>query len=356
MILPARLPLALVLLLGLPLAAGCHATPDAEPAQPSEPSATSEAPAPAPPAEPPPPPALVLQGTAYDTALVVTLPPESPEEYEGLHNVFKLSEDIISGSEPHGPEALAELQRLGVKTIISVDGKVPDAQTASAYGLRYVHIPIQYKGVTEEERAEIAKTFRELDGPFYVHCFHGKHRGPAAAAIGRIVLDGADRQTAIAEMRQYCGTSSKYEGLYRDIATAYFPTEAETRALAFDFPTEKRPKGVAGVMVGISRASDNLDLLQKSAFAADPAHPDVDAANEAEILAQSFEAALELDEVKHGPEDFRGWFEDAAKHSREVVDALARAKQGAEGAAQEADKSWKAAKDTCNACHKAYRD
>ena len=68
------------------------------------------------------------------------------------------------------------------------------------------------------------KTFRELDGPFYVHCFHGKHRGPAAAAaLGRIAVDGVPREQAIAEMRQWCGTSEKYEGLYRTIAEVLRP-------------------------------------------------------------------------------------------------------------------------------------
>ena len=48
-------------------------------------------------------------------------------------------------------------------------------------------------GINEDEIAMIAKTFREVEGPFYVHCYHGKHRGPAAAAIGRVALDGLGR-------------------------------------------------------------------------------------------------------------------------------------------------------------------
>ena len=302
------------------------------------------------------PAALVLDGTAFDTALKVTLPPESPEEYEGLHNVFHLSPNIVSGSEPHGAEALVELQKMGVRTILSVDGKVPDGEAAAKLGMRYVHIPIQYKGVTQAELGEISKTFRELEGPFYVHCFHGKHRGPAAAAVGRIVLDGADRQTAIAEMRQYCGTASKYEGLYHDIATAHIPTAAETRALDFDFAAKRLPEGIVGLMVPISRANDNLDALDKRSFAVDPEHPDVDPAQEARILLQSFEAALELDEVKNGAADYRGWFQAAHDDSAKLVDSLLRLEDGDAAAAAETSKNWAAVKASCTACHKAYRD
>lgn len=305
---------------------------------------------------PQPAPAIVLAGSAYDTAIAVVLPPEAPEEYDGLHNVFRLSENVISGSEPDGGAGLRQIRDMGVRTILSVDGKIPDAAGAAALGMRYVHVPIQYKGVTDEELAEIAKTFRELEGPFYVHCFHGKHRGPAAAAIGRIVLDGTDRQTAIAEMRQYCGTSSKYEGLYRDIATAYIPSVAETRGLAFDFHAQELPRGVVGAMVGISRANDELDLLEVRAFAADPEHPDVDALNAAERILQSFAAALTLDEVANGPADFRAWFQASHDDGVRLVDALRRARAGEAGAAEQASAAWSSVKASCTECHSIYRN
>jgi len=155
----------------------------------------------------------------------------------------------------------------------------------------------------------------------------------------------------IAEMRQYCGTSSKYEGLYRDIATARIPSADETRALEFDFPAAKLPRGVAEVMVHVSRANDLVEELAKRDYAADPAHPDVDARNEAETLRQAFEAALELDEVKNGPEDFRGWFEDARDGARALAEALQR-----EDGLDEANRGWAKLQKSCSACHLAYRN
>ena len=298
------------------------------------------------------PPALDLDASAYEAAIRVSLPPESPEEFDGLHNVYHLSENIASGSEPHGIAALRTLAEMGIKTIISVDGKVPDDAAAEALGMRYVHIPIRYSGVSDDELAELAKTYRELEGPFYVHCFHGKHRGPAGAAVGRMVLDGTPRQNVIAEMRQYCGTSSKYEGLYRDIATARIPTADETRALEFDFAPARRPRGVVGVMVDLSRANDLVDELAKRDFAPDPDHPDVDARNEATKLAQSFEHALQLDEVKNGPRDLRAWFEDGRDGAR----ALVRALEPDALALERAHESWRAVQASCTACHLVYRN
>ena len=39
---------------------------------------------------------------------------------------------------------------MGVKTILSVDGKIPDAEEAAKYGIRYVHVPIRYGGITND--------------------------------------------------------------------------------------------------------------------------------------------------------------------------------------------------------------
>ncbi len=141
----------------------------------------------------------------------------------------------MSGSEPEGKAAFQKLQEMGIKTILSVDGKAPDAELAIKHGMRYVHVQIRYRGTTEKEQLEIAKTFRELKAPFCVHCFHGKHRGPTAAALGRWVLHEVSRSQAIAEMRQYAGTSGKCEGLYATIACAEIPDDRAARDCAFDF-------------------------------------------------------------------------------------------------------------------------
>jgi protein tyrosine phosphatase (PTP) superfamily phosphohydrolase (DUF442 family) len=302
------------------------------------------------------PPMASLQGKAYEAAAAKKLPEQKPTESHGLHNVFKLSPNIVSGSEPHDEAALKEIAAMGVKTVISVDGKEPDVETAKKYGLRYVHIPIQYSGLSEDETRRIAKSFLDLPGPFFVHCFHGKHRGPAAAAVGRVVLDGATREQAIAEMRQYCGTSEKYEGLYQAIATSEMPTDAELKKMKYDFPSRAPIKGFRHAMVDVSRPWDDVELLQKRGWAADPEHPDVDALNSAKRLAQVFEASAALPEITGKPKDFRGWLDDSVKASKELVDALEKWKAGDAAAGKAADAAYKTLKQRCDACHKPYRN
>jgi hypothetical protein len=301
-------------------------------------------------------PPLALEGKAYDTAGAGLLPAEEPEEFPGLHNVYHLSANIVSGSEPQGWQALETLRAMGVRTIVSVDGKAPDARAAAELGMRYVHVPIQYRGISDVEMARLAKTFRELEPPFYVHCFHGKHRGPAGAAVGRVVLDGADRWTAIAEMRQYCGTSAKYEGLYRAIAVGEIPAIEETARFDYAFDAAQLPAGVVGVMVELSRAHDYAVELGERDWRADPEHPDVDALNEATKLLQAYEVACELEEVRTGDAEFRSWFEASRDASRDLVDALERLSAGDASGAADADVHFAAVRQLCSDCHAVFRN
>src|SRR5438067_12433059 len=98
-----------------------------------------------------------------------------PVEADGLHNAFRLSERLYSGSSPDGDAGFASLQKLGVRTVLSVDGTSPDARLAEKYGLRYVHIPVGYDGIPREKASVIAKAARDLPGPVYVHRPHGQH-------------------------------------------------------------------------------------------------------------------------------------------------------------------------------------
>ncbi len=338
-----RLAPALMALLGTPLLVGCG---DALTRQ----ADATEAPAP-----------LVGIESAYAHAATRVLDAREPENHEDLHHVYRLSENILSGAEPHGEAGLARIASYGARTVISVDGKAPDAEAAARHGLRYVHIPIQYKGIRPDELLRLAKTFRELPAPFFIHCFHGVHRGPAAAAIGRLVLDGADREQALAEMRQYCGTSGKYEGLYRVIASVPMPTAAATRAFVYDFPAAHRFGGFRQAMVGVSRHYDHLESLVKRDWVVDPEHPDLNAVSEARMLAAALGDSLTCgdrlctDSSDHDPE-YDGWLSQSQDLALRLAEELGAVSRGEEGAGARARESFMAVQALCTTCHARHRN
>jgi len=107
-----------------------------------------------------------------------------------LPNAYRLHEKVISGGQPEGAEAFAELRALGVKTIVSVDGAKPDVELARTYGLRYVHLPIGYNGVPAE-RASWPKP-----------CAICKGRSTSIAIMANIA--GRQRRRWPASVRDFC--------------------------------------------------------------------------------------------------------------------------------------------------------
>lgn len=140
-----------------------------------------------------------------------------------LPNPVRLHEKVISGGLPEADAAFQELADLGVKTIISVDGMMPDVATAAKHGLRYVHLPHGYDGIPEQRINELAKAARDLPGPVYIHCHHGKHRSPAAASVACVGAGLIPAGLAVSIL-QLAGTNPSYRGLY----------EAAQQATAFD--------------------------------------------------------------------------------------------------------------------------
>src|SRR4051812_22126541 len=76
--------------------------------------------------------------------------PQAPDklgEMGGLHNIFRVTPSVYSGSSREGDDGFRSLRRLGVRTVLSVDGARPEVERARKHGLRYVHLPIGYDGV-----------------------------------------------------------------------------------------------------------------------------------------------------------------------------------------------------------------
>src|SRR5436309_1142076 len=101
----------------------------------------------------------------------------------GLESFYQLSPQVYSSGQP-GQKDFAALARRDIKVIISVDGATPDVEEAKKHGIRYIHLPMGYNGVPKEEALKIARAIETAPGPVLIHCHHGKHRGPAAAAAG----------------------------------------------------------------------------------------------------------------------------------------------------------------------------
>src|SRR5689334_12328059 len=134
-------------------------------------------------------------------------------EAPGLHNVFSIGTNLFSGSSPDEDAGFETLKKMGIKTLISVDGAKPDVKRAHEFGMRYIHLPHGYDGISKKTQLELAKAAQVTEGPIYIHCHHGKHRGPAAVAI-ICMVDRGWNATQAESWLHAAGTDTNYTGLF----------------------------------------------------------------------------------------------------------------------------------------------
>ncbi len=277
-------------------------------------------------------------------------------EAPGLHNVYRLTGRLCSGSSPEGDAGFASLRDLGIKTVLSVDGARPDVDRARKYGLRYVHIPIGYDGVAGGQALRIARAVRDLPGPIYLHCHHGKHRGPTAAAVAMLCLDAKCGVEAAVAVMKMAGTDPRYAGLYATPGKLRRPTKEELDRVPAEFSEAANVAALAQLMVEVDTRWDRLKEVRAAHWKAPKYHPDLDPSHEALQLAEQYREAARLQEVKGRPEEFRQWLADAEAGAKELEQVLRRGKGngGVDGPA--AEKLFRRAGMACARCHTKYRD
>ena len=272
-----------------------------------------------------------------------------PVRLTGVENAYQLTSDIYSGSQPEGDAAFAALAGAGVRTVLSVDGARPEVEAARRHGLRYVHLPIGYDGVPDAVALRLARVMRELPGPVYVHCHHGKHRGPTAAALLCEWSAGWSPEQAVAWLRQ-AGTSSEYPGLYRSVertSAAASPSAPDAAPL----PEVTPPTGLVETMVALDRRLDELQRCRQAGWRAPTDHPDLAPLAVATLAHELLGELGRTDETRSRPAGYRGLLARSEEAARDLHEAL----REAAALNPRANTALEALAASCKACHREYR-
>lgn len=280
---------------------------------------------------------------------IVVEPRDLPKVLVGIHNVHRVDDRLFSGSSPEGDEGFESLASLGIKTIISVDGARPDVDRARKHGMRYVHLPVGYDGIPRERVLQLARVVRDMPGPVYLHCHHGKHRGPAAALSVRMCLD--DRCTAeeaIAQMK-HLGTDPRYEGLYAGPRSLVRPSKQELDAIPADFPELAKVSPTAQLMVEVDVCFDHIKAIRAAGWKTPANQPDLAPAHEALLLVEHYRELARLPDASQFSAEFRRLLAQAERNAESFEKSLRADKMTAEAA------YLKVAQD-CQHCHQSQRD
>ena len=286
---------------------------------------------------------------ASDNSVATTNSIARPIEISGIHNAFHVTDRVYSGSQPEGEKAFEALAKLGIKTIVSVDGGKPEVELAKKHGIRYVHLPIGYDGVSTNRVVELVKLTTEVSGPFFVHCHHGLHRGPAAVAI---MCESDEKwlpEKADAWLRQ-AGTSPDYPGLYKSAREFKQPTAAQLAAIK-ELPEITKPSSIVEAMVEVDAHFDWLKKSQKAGWKTPPGAADISPSHEATVLWEQFKEMARLKDTADRPEDYRTKLTEAVRTSNVLRELL-----GKSADKTALDDALKQATQSCSACHKSYRN
>jgi len=307
----------------------------------------------------------ILVSLLLNVATAALLPgQERPDAWQpeklaapSLPNAYRLHPRVISGGQPEGEPAFANLKNLGVQTVISVDGAKPDVELAKKYGLRYVHLPHGYDGVPEERIKELAKAVRDLPGPIYIHCHHGHHRSPAAATVACVAAGLLAPEHALSVLIT-AGTSENYRGLYQSARSARPLDFKLLDELRVEFPETVKVPPIADAMVQIEHAHDHLKLLAANRWRPLEKQPDLDPAHEALMLKEHYHELARTEDAQKQPAAFRRMLAES-EETAEALETLLldwRTAGRVQPVPAKVESIFTTATQHCTACHQKFRD
>jgi protein tyrosine phosphatase (PTP) superfamily phosphohydrolase (DUF442 family) len=261
-----------------------------------------------------------------------------------IENLIQLTPTLLSGGQPKDDAAFSKLAELGVKTVISVDGIKPDLAAAKKHGLRYVHIPIGYDAVDPDAQAALTRAVREAKGPIFIHCHHGKHRGPAAAAVACMAAGAMTHEQAAAFMHK-AGTGPEYKGLWRDVA-AFKPLPADAELP--ELPEIAEVSSLAAAMAQLDRAWYDTQLCQAAGWQTPKDNADGAPVHQSLLLLESFKESRRLNEYEDA--QLAAWLDEATVQAEQLHQSLKA------GRRDDATRAFKSLEAACLRCHEQYRN
>lgn len=270
------------------------------------------------------------------------------EKIDSHPAIIQITESVFSGATPDKELGFSTLKRLGVKTIISVDGASPEVKLASSLGMEYIHIPVGYDTITVQQSATLTSVLSKKKGPFYIHCHHGHHRGPAAAAVMLIRNKLITKSEALSFVDK-AGLSPHYKGLWKAIENA--PSQINDSTSPAPLVSKATVSDYTQAMVEIDTAYQELRLFSKNNWQPLSDAPDLSALHSSLMLLEKLKELPRTTTEEFSQDKV---YQNHLAASTEISTQLHQSLQKA--SFEKATTRFKILKDSCIDCHSDYRD
>ena len=141
----------------------------------------------------------------------------------GVGNFAKVSDVLYRGEQPTA-EGMAELKKMGIKTVVNLRAFHSDRDELKGTGLNYVHIYCKAWHPEEEDVLAFLKVVTDPEcQPVFVHCQHGADRTGMMCASYRIVKQGCASADAAKETHNF-----GFHQIFKDIQKYLLNLKAES--------------------------------------------------------------------------------------------------------------------------------
>jgi hypothetical protein len=208
-----------------------------------------------------------------------------------------------------------------------------------------------YDGLDAEQRIELARAVRDLPGPIYVHCHHGKHRSAGAAAAAAVTLGRMQVPQAIARMH-VSGTAPEYSGLFACVQESTVATTQELDSAPNEFPQTHVASTFVQAMVAIDQLVDQMKDVEKAGWQVPAHHADLVPPAIAGLLADHLRVLCEQERVGTRTDQFMQLLKASAAAAQHLEGQVADGKS----TLQQRSAALKLLAASCRDCHAKFRD
>jgi len=115
-------------------------------------------------------------------------------------NLFKVSDEVYRADQPNS-KGMAELENLGIKTILNLRNYHTDDEEAKKTNLILERVPLEADEISYADVVTSLKKLESCKKPVLVHCWHGSDRTGCIIAAYRMTKCGWTKEEAIKEFQ-----------------------------------------------------------------------------------------------------------------------------------------------------------
>ncbi len=122
-----------------------------------------------------------------------------PVETQKVNNLYLVDTGVYRAAQPDAA-AFVELEQMGIREVLNLRYFCSNDKPATGTSLALHHVKMLAGNCDWDKVVKALQIIKERKGPIVIHCKHGADRTGLMVAMYRIIFQGWDKESAIAEL------------------------------------------------------------------------------------------------------------------------------------------------------------